>query len=115
MNASILRTPRLPLALALAALFAAGSTLAVAQDTAQDAATPKTDQAQPAQTSWSDLDTDGNGTISATEAEANPGLKAHFDQADANADGALTGDEYREFLAKRDSGMQGEPGKKPKS
>ena len=112
MNASNLRSPRrLPLALALAALFAAGASVAVAQDTT----TPQTDQAQPAQTSWSDLDTDKNGTLSATEAEANPGLKAHFEQADANADGALTGDEYREFLAKRDSGMQTEPGKKPKS
>jgi len=112
MNASILRSPRrLPLALALAALCAAGSSLAIAQD-----ATPaQTDQAQPAQMSWSDLDTDKNGTLSATEAEANPGLKAHFEQADANADGALTGDEYREFLAKRENGMKGEPGKKPKS
>lgn len=112
MNDAILRFPgRLSLALAFTALFAAASTAAVAQD----ATTGKTDQADAAQLSWSDLDTDSNGSLSATEAEASPGLKAHFEQADANADGALTGDEYRTFLAKRENGTDGTPGKTPKS
>lgn len=112
MNDSIVRlAPRLPLAFALCAVFAAASTTAIAQD----AGAAKSDQATPAQVSWSDLDTDKNGSLSASEADASPGLKAHFAQADANADGALTGEEYRAFLAKRESAMQGEPGKAPKS
>lgn len=112
MNDSIVRLPRrLPLALAFCALFAATSTAAIAQD----ATTGASGQAASARLSWSELDTDNDGSLSAAEAETSPGLKAHFGQADANADGALTGEEYRAFLAKREDGMKQESGKVPKS
>lgn len=54
-------------------------------------ATPKT-------MSWSDLDTDHNGSISKSEASSLNSLSQVFDAADANHDGSLTADEYRAYL-----------------
>lgn len=109
MTQSNLRIPRhLPLGLTFAAMLAGASVVAVAQE-----ATTKANDAATAQVSWSDLDTNQDGNLSASEAEASPGLKAQFAQADANADGALTGEEYRSFLAQKQDGMKSEPGKAP--
>lgn len=69
-----------------------------------DAATPA---AAPKKT-WSELDVDKNGSLSKDEASNIPSLQAVFDQADSNADGALTGDEYKTYLASNGKG-------KPKS
>ena len=48
---------------------------------------------------WSDLDGNGNGTLSATEAEGMPSLAKIFTEADANADGELSQDEYKAWVA----------------
>ena len=61
-------------------------------------ATPAT-PAQPAQKSWTQLDVNANGTLSATEAAGIPQLEKIFVQADANADGELSADEYKAWLA----------------
>lgn len=99
------------LSIAFAAIFAASTAAAQTNeppktetDSAQSAApqstqgTP-TDAAEPQKKSWSDLDTDKDGNLSKTEAAPIPSLQAVFDQADANADGALTGEEYKTYLA----------------
>ena len=63
---------------------------------ATTAATPTT---TPANASWADLDTDKDGNLSKDEASKNAAMAAIFDKADSNADGVLTGDEYRAFSA----------------
>jgi len=116
------KNTRTPL-IALVALSAAlAMPLAFAQEKTEDAATqqaqqtePTTDQAtgsatqSPTQSTqsaadgkqgWADVDTNGDGNISKEEAAANPGLSQVFDQADANADGSLTADEYKAFVSK---------------
>jgi hypothetical protein len=92
----------------LLGIFAIAAATAAISATAQST-TPTTDpakaQSQPAtatdagKQSWSDLDMDKDGNLSATEASANPALGDVFVKADSNADGALTGDEYRAYLA----------------
>lgn len=62
------------------------------------AATPSS-SAEPQKKNWSDLDTDKNGTLSVTEAAAVQSLAKAFTEADANADGQLTQDEYKAYLA----------------
>jgi len=99
---------RAPLLLALASAFAAPA-FAQEANTAQDKqddAMASQDQATPAATPapkkalrWSDLDANKDGKLSKSEAEAVPSLGEVFDKADANADGALTGDEYKAYLA----------------
>ncbi|UHQ20159.1 hypothetical protein LVB87_03080 [Lysobacter sp. KIS68-7] len=71
------------------------------QSTAQTPATPATpsSSAEPQKKNWSDLDTDKNGTLSVTEAAAVQSLAKAFTEADANADGQLTQDEYKAYLA----------------
>ncbi|MDI9238630.1 EF-hand domain-containing protein [Lysobacter sp. LF1] len=54
--------------------------------------------------SWADVDLDKNGSLSKTEASAVPALGQVFDQADADADGALTADEYKAYVAKAQTG-----------
>ncbi len=54
----------------------------------------------PTKKSWNDVDLDKDGALSKAEASAIPALGQVFDQADANADGALTGDEYKAFVDK---------------
>lgn len=98
------------LSLAFAAIFAASTATAQTTEPAQppttDAAgqatqpqTATTDASAPQKKSWSDLDIDKDGNLSKTEAAPIPALQAVFDKADANADGALTGDEYKTYLA----------------
>jgi Ca2+-binding EF-hand superfamily protein len=55
---------------------------------------------------WADADIDGDGQLSAAEAKANAGLDARFTNIDADADGYVTNEEYRQFFASEQS--QGE-------
>ena len=78
---------------------------AATQDATQDAtksAMPQTGKAQ--KVNWSDLDTDKNGTLSASESASVQSLSAAFAKADANADGELTQDEYKAYLAANGKG-----------
>ena len=86
---------------------------AFAQSAGQDATTDTGAAAAQAQTqaqsngggqTWASVDTDGNGSISRSEAKVNPGLAQVFDQADADSDGQLTPDEYKAFVQKQASG-----------
>ena len=54
---------------------------------------------EPQKKNWSDLDVDKNGTLNAAEAASVQSLAKAFTEADANADGELTQDEYKAFLA----------------
>ena len=92
-------------ALAMPVAFAQSETDATATGTdaaAQEATTaaPATPQQQPKQLTWADVDADGNGSISKTESSQLASLAEVYDQADANADGELTPDEYKAFVAK---------------
>ncbi|HVQ33782.1 MAG TPA: hypothetical protein VMS49_07560 [Lysobacter sp.] len=62
----------------------------------------------PQKKNWSDLDLDKNGSLSATEAAPVNSLSKAFSTADANADGQLTQDEYKAYLAA--SGKEKVPG-----
>ena len=85
-----------------------------ADPAAAEQAAPTAQQAQPTSTaptgaapqkkSWADVDTDQNGSLSKSEASSVPALGQVFDQADANADGALTADEYKAYVAKAQGG-----------
>ena len=113
--------------LALSAAFAAPMSFAqsttptdaAAQDAAQTTANqpatpaPQTDAA-PAKKTWADLDTDKDGNLTKTEAATIPSLQAVFDQADANADGALSGEEYKTYLAMNSRGQDPQSSGKPK-
>ena len=61
-------------------------------------ATP-TDTDGPKKVTWSELDADGDGSLSKTEAEPIESLSQAFDSADTDKDGMLTADEYKAYLA----------------
>lgn len=44
---------------------------------------------------WTELDVDGDGRVSATEAAADADFNAHFSMMDSDGDGFLSADEYR--------------------
>ena len=67
-------------------------------------ATPATPAAPASKTSWSELDADGNGTLSAGEAGGVQSLSKVFVQADADANGELSQDEYKAWLAANGKG-----------
>ncbi len=48
---------------------------------------------------WSDLDGDKDGTLTKTEAAPIESLSKVFDKADADGDGSLTAEEYKQYLA----------------
>lgn len=115
------KTSQLRLTGLLALATAMAAPAAFAQDT-----TPTTDQAQAAQAqpatpatpatpaepgkkTWADLDVNKDGNLDKTEAAPIPTLEAVFETADTNADGALTGEEYKKYLA-----MNGDGKAKPK-
>lgn len=110
---------RKPLLAAVALMAALSAPLAFAQSAtpeatqAQDAAAAPAEPAAAAPTaapqkkSWSDVDSNKDGALSKTEAATVPALGQVFDKADANADGALTTDEYKAYVAK----VQTTPGK----
>lgn len=113
--------------LALSAAFAAPMSFAqsttptdaAAQDAVQTTVNqpatpaPQTDAA-PAKKTWADLDTDKDGNLTKTEAATIPSLQAVFDQADANADGALSGEEYKTYLAMNSQSQDPRASGKPK-
>ncbi len=72
-------------------------------DYAQDA-TAEAPQAQQGQVTWADLDTDGDGRLSRAEAAGLEGLGQVFDQVDADGDGYITPEEYRDFVNRQSSG-----------
>ena len=77
------------------------------------AATPAT-PATPARKNWSELDVDANGSLSAGEAASMQSLTKVFAKADANADGELTQDEYKAWLAANDKPANDTPKDKGK-
>ena len=81
---------------------------ASAQDATQATpATPATPATGAKKVTWADLDTDRNGSLSKTEAGALDSLSQVFDDADANKDGALSADEYRDYLKTHGNGDAG--------
>ena len=107
----------------IALIVAAGSVLAIpamaqsakqqaaaqagqAADQATDAAAAASAQANGGGQTWASIDTDGNGTISKTEAQVNAGLAQVFDQADTNKD-ELSADEYKAYVAAQQAGAGG--------
>jgi len=66
-------------------------------------ATPATpaESAGVKKVTWSELDTNGDGNLSKSEAEPVDSLSGAFDSADADKDGMLTADEYKAYLASR--------------
>jgi len=123
-----LKTNRKPLIAAAALVAILSAPMAFAQSTApqtsQDpAAASSADQAGASgaaqgtantsgKKSWSDVDTDKNGSLSKSEASSVPALGQVFDQADADADGSLTADEYKAYVAKAQGGTSNSGGGK---
>lgn len=75
------------------------ATQAATQDATAQTQSAMPQQGEPEKKNWSDLDIDKNGTLSATEAASVQNLSSVFAKADANADGELTQDEYKAYLA----------------
>ncbi|MFC3551387.1 EF-hand domain-containing protein [Lysobacter cavernae] len=84
--------------------FAQAQSADAAAEQAAPAAQADTAAAGPQKKSWADVDVDKDGKLSKTEAGTVPALGQVFDQADANADGALTADEYKAYVAKAQTG-----------
>ncbi|KLJ02422.1 hypothetical protein WQ56_02465 [Luteimonas sp. FCS-9] len=79
------------------------TTEATTQNYAQDA-TAEAPQAQQGQVTWADLDTDGDGRLSQTEAAGLEGLGQVFSDVDADGDGFITPEEYRNYVNAQTSG-----------
>jgi hypothetical protein len=79
------------------------STPTPAQPTTSNDASAAT-QGDPAKKSWADVDADKDGNLSKAEASAVPALGQVFDKADSNADGSLSADEYKAYVAKSGEG-----------
>ncbi len=73
------------------------------QDYAQDA-TAEAPQSQQGQVTWADLDTDGDGKLSQAEAAGLEGLAQVFSEVDADGDGFITPEEYRDFVNRQAAG-----------
>ena len=80
-------------------------TEATPTESATGASVQSTEQTNAAASSdakqgWADVDADKDGAISKQEASSNAGLSQVFDQADTDADGKLTPEEYKGFVNK---------------
>jgi len=82
---------------------ATAATQSTTQSATQDDATAQM-KGEPQKKNWSDLDIDKNGSLSASEAASVQNLSSVFAKADANADGELTQDEYKAYLAANGKG-----------
>lgn len=113
---------RKPLIGLIALSAALAMPMAFAQSETEEAAPPQAEQSTPTESAtgasvqsteqttgaassdakqgWADVDTDKDGAISKQEASSNAGLSQVFDQADADADGKLTAEEYKAFVSK---------------
>lgn len=100
-----------PLAFAQSQTDAASTGTSAQATTATDAATQSTSaqtttsndasaatSGDPGKKSWNDVDINKDGSLSKAEAAAIPALGQVFDKADANADGALSADEYKAYV-----------------
>lgn len=101
------------LSFALASAFAAPAAFAQsAPASTQDPAAQPTPQqpaeaapqAAPAQKTWAELDANGNGSLSASEAAPIESLSKVFAKADKDGNGELTGEEYKAWLAANGGG-----------
>jgi len=103
-------TPRSSLSIALGLCLGFAAPLACAQSTTTDADAAANaaaaaglgpQQAPPVQdgpkVTWAQLDADGDGALSSDEAAGIEGLGDAFDEADADDDGLLTAEEYRDW------------------
>ena len=106
----MIATIALGVAMAMPMAFAQEATTAqqappttTTQDYAQDA-TAEAPQAQQGQVTWADLDTDGDGRLSQTEAAGLEGLAQVFSDVDADGDGFITPEEYRNYVNAQTSG-----------
>lgn len=91
-------------ALAAPAAFAQSAPTTTAQDPAaqsmpQQQPTEAAPAAAPAQKTWAELDANGNGSLSVTEAAPIESLAKVFPKADKDGNGELTADEYKAWLA----------------
>lgn len=89
-------------ALAMPLAFAQDQQADVLQQTSEAASTqigPTTAPTgeTPRKPTWDELDTDRDGLVSQSEAAGDAELARIFSQADADADGKLSKDEYRAF------------------
>lgn len=75
---------------------AAATAAPAAQETSADAAV-SADTTQ--KLSWEDVDADKDGALSQAEAATVPSLVQVFVEADVDADGSLTADEYKAYVA----------------
>lgn len=93
-------------ALAAPAAFAQSAPTTNTQDPAaqsmsqqQPAPTEAAPAAAPVQKTWAELDANGNGSLSVTEAAPIESLAKVFPKADKDGNGELTADEYKAWLA----------------
>ena len=91
-------------ALAAPAAFAQSSPMTPQDPAAQPAPQQQPTEAAPqaaapAQMTWADLDANGNGSLSVTEAAPIESLAKVFPKADKDGNGELTADEYKAWLA----------------
>ena len=63
-----------------------------------------TSEAAPARKTWAELDTNKDGNLSKDEAGAMESLAAVFEKADVDANGSLTGAEYKAYVAATNGG-----------
>lgn len=75
-----------------------------AAQSAPQQATEPAPQAAPAQKTWAELDANGNGSLSTTEAAPIESLSKVFAKADKDGNGELTADEYKTWLAANGGG-----------
>ncbi|KAB8198760.1 EF-hand domain-containing protein [Lysobacter maris] len=105
---------RKSLSIALALTAAMATPFAFAQEAAppqqaDQAEAATMNSAQPAKKSWADIDLNQDGAISKDEAASVPSLSQVFDLADSDADGNLTADEYKNYVANAQGGTEPEP------
>ena len=89
------------------ATSAQGTAAATETSTSTGTAAASDTSTAPAKKSWSDVDADKDGKLTKAEAGTVPALGQVFDRADGNADGALTADEYKAYVAHMQGGDKG--------